>query len=254
MTGPSNDIPKRVLGIIPARMASVRFPGKPLALAGNLPMVIRVYEQARKALKEVIIATSDDEIIEAAKAFGASWVKTSASHTSGTSRCLEASDLFMQNSGQHFEAVINIQGDEPSIRPDMISMLASEILEPGTSIATLAGWETGPDGFNSPNRVKVVTGTNGNAIYFSRSPIPFRRDPGAASHAWLSHIGLYAFKTEVLKQICRLEPSALEISESLEQLRWLENGFPIRCLETEYQGFGVDTPADLEAYNRRDIF
>ncbi|HBB93449.1 MAG: 3-deoxy-D-manno-octulosonate cytidylyltransferase [Bacteroidetes bacterium GWF2_49_14] len=254
MTGLTNDIPQQVLGIIPARMASVRFPGKPLALARGLPMVIRVYEQARKALKEVIIATSDDEIIEAAKTFGASWVKTGASHTSGTSRCLEALGTFMQNSGQHFKAVVNIQGDEPSIRPDMISMLASEILEPGISIATLAGRETNPDGFNGPNRVKVVIGTNGNALYFSRSPIPFRRDPGAASQAWLSHIGIYAFKTEVLTQICSLEPSALEISESLEQLRWLENGFKIRCIEQEYQGFGVDTPADLEAYNRRDIF
>ncbi len=254
MRGLSNDIPYQVLGIIPARMASVRFPGKPLALAGNLPMVIRVYEQARKALNEVIIATSDDEIIEAAKEFGASWVKTSAGHTSGTSRCLEASGLFMQNSGQYFEAVINIQGDEPSIRPDMISMLASEILEPGSSIATLAGRETDPDGFTSRNRVKVVIGANGNALYFSRSPIPFRGNHEASSQAWLSHIGIYAFKTDILKQLGSLEPSALEISESLEQLRWLENGFPIRCLQTEYQGFGVDTPADLEAYNRRGKF
>ncbi len=252
MTGLSNVIPTPVLGIIPARMASVRFPGKPLAIAGDRPMVIRVYEQARQVLPDVIIATGDDEIVEAAGLFGASCVKTGNHHSSGTSRCLEALEIFMTKSGKNFDAVINIQGDEPSIRPDMLSMLASEIRKKGIPIATLAGRETEAEGFNNPNRVKVVIGKNGNALYFSRSPIPFQRGPGETSLIWLSHIGIYAFKTDILKQICCLDPTDLEIVESLEQLRWLENGYPIRCITAEYDGFGIDTPADLDAYNRKE--
>jgi 3-deoxy-manno-octulosonate cytidylyltransferase (CMP-KDO synthetase) len=231
-------------------MASVRFPGKPLALAGGVPMVIQVYRQAKKALEHVIIATSDPEIGQAAEDYGAEWVLTGSHHPNGTSRCQEAAQTYISAKKQSFEAIINIQGDEPSVRPDMILALAAEIMMKTSQIATLVSQETDPLGLTNPNRVKVVTDLNDNALYFSRSPIPFLRDPLVAELVWLAHIGLYAFRTEILNQVVTLEPTPLEVKESLEQLRWLENGLKIRCCQTHYQGFGIDTPSDLEKFNR----
>lgn len=254
MKGVSEIGKERILGIIPARMASVRFPGKPLAITGGLPMVIRVYNQVKQALEHVIIATGDPEIGKVADEFGAAWVLTGSHHTNGTNRCIEAAEIFRAASQRSFDAVINIQGDEPSVRPDMILALAEVITQDATDIATLVSVETDPDGINNPNRVKVVTDSRGYALYFSRSPIPWHRGPDKNSPEWLAHVGMYAFKRDVLNSLGSLKPTPLEQKESLEQLRWLENGLKIRCCQVHYRGFGIDTPADLEKFNLETDF
>jgi 3-deoxy-manno-octulosonate cytidylyltransferase (CMP-KDO synthetase) len=240
---------KKYIGIIPARYASTRFPGKPLAMIKGKSMIQRVYEQASKVMDRVYVATDDERIFKAVKDFGGRVIMTSPHHSSGTDRCAEAVIKAEAELGEKFDVVLNIQGDEPFIEPLQISLLMDCFNDPKTQIATLVKKATLPDEVFNPNRPKVVLGSNQQALYFSRSPIPFVR--GAENSAWplsadiFLHIGLYAFAKDVLLEITRLPQSPLEKAESLEQLRWLENGFHIAVRTTVYDSFGVDTPEDL---------
>lgn len=238
------------IGIIPARYASTRFPGKPLADLGGKPVIQHVVEQARKALDRVVVATDDQRIFDAVTAFGGEAVMTSPDHSCGTDRVLEA----FQKLGAPADIVINIQGDEPFIAPEQICALKSCFDIHATDIATLARRFDPANGFEAlfdANLVKVVFGKDGRALYFSRSIVPYVR--GAEWKQWLdkavfhTHVGIYAYRAEVLGEITKLERSPLEIAESLEQLRWLENGYNIRVALTEMSTVGIDTPADLEA-------
>jgi 3-deoxy-manno-octulosonate cytidylyltransferase (CMP-KDO synthetase) len=239
----------RFVGIIPARFASTRFPGKPLVDIGGKTMIQRVYEQVSKVLTDVYVATDDQRIFDAVLAFGGKAIMTSEQHKSGTDRCYEAYTKLIGD----FDVVINVQGDEPFIQPEQIETLKACFESDETEIATLAKRFTEKDGFealNNPNSPKLVVNKHSEAMYFSRSIIPFRR--GAATADWLSlntylkHVGIYAYRADVLRQLTQLEQSPLEISESLEQLRWLENGFRIKVGYTDVETVGIDTPEDLE--------
>jgi len=238
----------KFIGIIPARYQSSRFPGKPLAMIHKKPMVQWVYENAMKALDQVCIATDDDRILDAVNGFGGKVVRTLASHQSGTDRCAEAARILDKE--MDFDVVINIQGDEPFINPEQIELLKSCFDEPDVQIATLVKKILSKEEIFNQNRPKVVLDKNKNALYFSRSPIPFIR--GAETFEWMeksefwAHIGMYAFKANVLQQLTRLQQGRLELAESLEQLRWLENGYKIRVAETKTQSIGIDTPEDLQ--------
>jgi len=232
--------------IIPARYESTRFPGKPLALIGDKPMIQWVYENATKALQNVWVATDDDRIFDAVQQFGGNAVKTLSTHQSGTDRCAEAALKLSKEID--FDVVINIQGDEPFIQPTQIELLKS-CFASETDIATLIKQiETEEELFN-PNRPKVVLDNNKNALYFSRSPIPFVRGENEKNwhnkNKFWAHIGMYAYKKDILQKITKLEPGKLELTESLEQLRWLENGLKIKTAETTVQSIGIDTPEDL---------
>jgi 3-deoxy-manno-octulosonate cytidylyltransferase (CMP-KDO synthetase) len=236
--------------IIPARYASTRFPGKPLVRLGNKTMIQRVYEQAGKAVDMVYVATDDERILNAVRDFGGKAVLTSTDHFSGTDRCAEAVEKIMNETGQRVDIVINIQGDEPFISPEQINLLKSCFNDINVQIATLIRkTEPGEDIFNT-NQVKVILDSEGNAIYFSRTAIPYYRglDPAEWSekHLFFKHLGLYAYTTEILKKITRLARSPLEIAESLEQNRWLENGLKIRTAVTDHESISIDTPDDLE--------
>ncbi|MDQ1772247.1 3-deoxy-manno-octulosonate cytidylyltransferase [Labilibaculum sp. A4] len=239
----------KFLGIIPARYASTRFPGKPLADINGKPMIQKVYEQALKALDHVYVATDDKRIEEAVKSFGGKIIMTSPNHQSGTDRIAEAANIISQNLKLDFDVVINIQGDEPFIQPEQINSLKSCFNNPATEIATLIKSITNTAEIFDPNKVKVVTAKDNRALYFSRSPIPFVR--GEDQDKWLSqntfykHIGMYAYRFDALMKVTKLEQSKLELSESLEQLRWLENGYWIQTEITEHESIGIDTPEDL---------
>jgi len=237
-------------GIIPARYASSRFPGKPLVIIGNKTMVQRVYEQALKSDILVYVATDDERIFEAVKKFGGNTVMTSPEHPSGTDRCAEAVDSIMKETGRQIDVVVNIQGDEPFIRPEQIDLLKSCFNDKKVQIATLIRKAAAGEDIFNPNQPKVILDHKGNAIYFSRAAIPYIRDSEAwewsARHVYYKHLGLYAYKTEVLKKITKLPRSPLEKAESLEQNRWIENGFKIRCAATEWESIGIDTPEDLK--------
>lgn len=245
-----------ILAIIPARWESTRFPGKPLALINGIPMVIRVYREAAKVFNHVVIATDDERIRTAAEYFKTSCILTSEDHSTGTSRCAEAVLKFQEFSGRSFSSILNIQGDEPLISQDALALLAESILEEDIDIATLMKHEVRQEEIGNPNRVKVTCDHKGFALYFSRYPIPFVREPGVPDRVvrFYIHIGVYAFKTEILKRLQQLPPGELEQAESLEQLRWLESGYRIACRETDYQGFGIDTPDDLENILRLGLF
>ncbi|MBR1514563.1 MAG: 3-deoxy-manno-octulosonate cytidylyltransferase [Bacteroidales bacterium] len=237
----------KVVGIIPARYASTRFPGKPLALIKGKPMIQRVCEQAWKSkLDAVVVATDDVRIADAVMSFGGRYVMTSPNHRSGTDRCREALDLL----DEKYDAVVNIQGDEPFIDLSQINLLIELILRDDTMLASLAKKIDDEDELFNSNAVKVVMDREGRALYFSRNPIPFMRNED--KNQWLSkgsyykHIGVYAYKAQTLRQIAGLEPTNLEVSESLEQLRWLENGLSIRMAVTDSENVSIDTPADLE--------
>ena len=236
------------LGIIPARYASTRFPGKPLALLGGKPMIQWVYETASKVFQHLAVATDDPRISEAVEAFGGYAVMTSASHRSGTDRCAEAMHILTSVSGQSFTHVVNIQGDEPFIRKEQLSLVTECLLDSGSDIATLIRPLVDRNDLNNPHVVKAVVDQDFRALYFSRAPIPYQRESGDPSNQGPSyaHLGLYAFRREVLEQVVTLPPSALELAESLEQLRWLENGYQIQTAVTRYPSRGVDTPEDLE--------
>ncbi len=237
-------------GIIPARYASTRFPGKPLALIGNKKMIERVYEQASKTLDLVYVATDDQRIYDAVQHFGGRVVMTSALHQSGTDRVAEAAGLIGDVSGTSIDVVVNIQGDEPFIKPEMIDLLTECFSDKDVEIATLIRkTEPGEDIIN-PNQPKVIINKSGDAIYFSRSVIPYIRgveqSEWSHKHTFYKHIGLYAYRTETLKKLTSLERSPLEIAESLEQNRWIENGYRIRTAVTFWESIGIDTPEDLE--------
>jgi len=236
-------------GIIPARYASTRFPGKPLALLGDKPMIQRVYEQAGKSLDIVYVATDDRRIYNSVIDFGGKALMTSSGHMSGTDRCAEAVDLITGKTGLQADIIVNIQGDEPFIRPEQIDLLISCFADKSVEIATLVRKTVpGEDIFN-PNQPKVIMNKNGDAVYFSRAAIPYIRDTEPAlwsgKHIYYKHIGIYAYKTETLKTITKLARSPLENAESLEQNRWIENGFRIRAATTEWESIGIDTIEDL---------
>lgn len=238
------------IGIIPARYASTRFPGKPLADLGGKPMIQRVYEQAKKALNTVVVATDDERIYNCVKSFGGEVVMTRADHKCGTDRCLEAWEkLHIAEPA----VVINIQGDEPFIQPEQIEAIKSCFDDPTTEIATLVKPFTEEDGLaalENPNTPKVVMAPDGTALLFSRSVIPYLR--GIDKNEWLKqhlhykHIGMYAYRTNVLAQITQLAQTPMEKAESLEQLRWLENGYKIKVAVCHTASIGIDTPADLQ--------
>jgi 3-deoxy-manno-octulosonate cytidylyltransferase (CMP-KDO synthetase) len=240
----------KFLGIIPARYASTRFPGKPLADMKGKPMIRRVYEQVRSTVDELYIATDDARIEAAALAFGARVVMTSEQHRSGTERCFSA----WRKTGISCDAVINIQGDEPFIHPEQIELLKGCFSTPDVQIATLVK-PVEPDCdpkttlFN-PNSPKVVLNSRMEALYFSRSAIPFLRgreqSEWPAAHTFYRHIGLYAYRPDVLKGIVSLPPSPLELAENLEQLRWIENGYTVQTAITRQETVGIDTPEDLQ--------
>lgn len=236
----------KTIGIIPARYASTRFPGKPLALLNNRPLIQWVYEGCTGLFDHLTVATDDEGIYQTVKAYRGNVVMTSPDHPSGTDRCLEAAEIVARELGLHPDVVVNIQGDEPLIRKEQLLELLGCFDNPETEIATLVRQFGKDEDPGSPNTVKVVTGTDNEALYFSRSLIPYVRDKQCEPpYPYLKHVGLYAYRMEVLKKISRLPPSSLELSESLEQLRWLENGFTIRIRHTEYPNMGVDTPEDL---------
>ena len=241
----------KVVGIIPARYASTRFPGKPLALIKGKPMIQRVYEQVLKAkLDGVVVATDDVRIADAVMDFGGQYVMTSPNHRSGTDRCRETLDL-LEN---QYDAVVNIQGDEPFIDPCQIEMMRDLISRDDTVLASLAKRIEDEDELFSPNTVKVVMDNEGNALYFSRNPIPFMRNEDRKN--WLEkgvfykHIGIYAYKSETLRQIAEMQPTTLELTESLEQLRWLENGLRIRMGITQVENVSIDEPSDIDKAER----
>ncbi len=238
----------KFIGIIPARYASTRFPGKPLALLCGKPVIQRVYEQVADCLDTVCVATDDERIATVVKSFGGKVVMTSSSHRSGTERCREA----YIKVGQDYEIVINIQGDEPFIQSSQIDAVKICFADPTVQIATLAKPFIPADGWEALSNVdtpKVVVDSRMNALYFSRSVIPFQRDASKANwltgHTYYKHIGLYAYRADVLAEIASLPPSPLEQAEFLEQLRWLENGYRIKMALSEVETIGIDTPQDL---------
>ncbi len=239
------------LALIPARYASTRFPGKPLADIHGKPMIQRVYERCRRVFGEACyVATDDSRIEQAVKDFGGQVIMTADTHRSGTDRCAEALDTAERLTGERFDVVVNIQGDEPFIAVEQLEQIRHCFDAPDTQIATLVK-PFGPDEeiFN-PNSPKVVRSATGNALYFSRNAIPFLRgvpqEEWQTRHTYYKHIGLYAYRSEVLREITRLAPSPLELAESLEQLRWLENGYPIRTAVTHAETHAIDTPEDLQ--------
>lgn len=240
----------KVLGVIPARWASSRFPGKPLVKIGEKSMIQRVYEQSRKALDFVVVATDDERIVTEMNKFGGQVVMTSAEHQSGTDRCFEALNIIETSRKIKFDIVVNIQGDEPFVQPEQISDVVSCFDDPLAEISTLIKRITTSEALFNPNNPKVVKNNNNEAIYFSRSTIPYVVN--VKDNEWLNkftfyeHLGLYGYKTDVLRKITKLAPSALEKSESLEQNRWIENGFRIKVAETEYENISIDTQEDLD--------
>lgn len=235
----------KILGVIPARFGSTRFPGKPLVLIDGVPMILRVVMQAEKCknLSMIIVATDDQRIYDVVKAAGKHVILTSEHHPSGTDRCLEAMDLSHYNAN----AVVNIQGDEPYVRPEQLDQLCEMISQPHVDIATLVVEIHKEEVFQDPNKVKAVFTPSGKALYFSRSPIPFYRNTNANSGVkGFKHLGLYAYKANILRSIATLPPSSLEIKESLEQLRWLEAGLEIYVGVTQWETPAIDTPEDLE--------
>lgn len=239
----------KFIGIIPARYASTRFPGKPLALLCGKPVIERVYEQVNTVLDNAVVATDDERIVEAVKAFGGQVVMTSPNHKSGTDRCYEAYTKLKRD----YDVVVNIQGDEPFIQKSQIETVCKCFDDKNTQIATLAkpfNFEEDINVLKNPNSPKIVVDNNYYAMYFSRSVIPFLR--GVEPSEWLGnfnflkHIGLYAYRVNVLKNITKLTQSSLEKAESLEQLRWLQNGYRIKVGLTDVETIGIDTPADLE--------
>jgi 3-deoxy-manno-octulosonate cytidylyltransferase (CMP-KDO synthetase) len=235
------------LGIIPARYASTRFPGKPLVDIAGKSMIQRVYEQAKKCihLSEVIVATDDQSIYDHVTTFGGKAIMTLSDHQSGTDRCAEVAKMHPT-----YEVIINIQGDEPYIDPEQISKLISCFNEESTQIATLIKKVQTEQELNNTNSPKVIINKLSEAIYFSRSPLPHIR--GQELNNWLQHftyfkhIGIYGYRADILQQITKLPLSSLEKAESLEQLRWIENGYKIKVAETELETYAIDTPEDLK--------
>ena len=238
----------KFIGIIPARYASTRFPAKPLALLGGKTVIQRVYEQVVDILDDAYVATDDQRIEEAVKAFGGKVVMTSVNHKSGTDRCYEA----FQKVGEGFDVIVNIQGDEPFIQRSQLEAIKACFDDESTQIATLVKPFVPTDGFDvleNVNSPKVVVNKQMQALYFSRSIIPYQRNKDKkewlTGYTYYKHIGLYAYRAAVLKEITSLPQSTLELAESLEQLRWLENGYTIKVGISDVETIGIDTPQDL---------
>ena len=242
----------RILGIIPARYASTRLPGKPLADIGGRSMVQRVVEQASKApsLSAVVVATDDARVAAHVRSFGGAVVMTGPQHPSGTDRCKEAMDLVGDA-----DAVVNIQGDEPFIEPEQIEELCAVLRQAPGGLATLAQVVSDDRDLQDAGEVLITVDVHMDALYFSRAAIPFLRDPAPgplhAQFRYLKHVGLYGYRSEVLERLVQLPPSSLEMAEGLEQLRWLEHGFKVRVGLSVHPSFCVDTPQDLEEARRR---
>lgn len=238
------------LGIIPARFGSTRLEGKPLADICGKPMIQHVYERASKVINEVFIATDDVRIENAVKSFGGNVVMTSAKHNSGTNRCLEAYEIIQSNSNKKFDVVINVQGDEPMLEPQQILELMNCFENPKTEFATLVIKVVDEANLFNKSEVFVTFDVNKKALYFSRAVIPEIK--GVDKSEWMSkttfhkHLGLYAYTPGALKQFANLPQSNLEITEGLEQNRWIENGYPLHIAITEHDSIPVDTPEDLE--------
>jgi len=236
-----------IIGIIPARFASTRFPGKPLVQINGKSMIQRVYEQTVKAklLNKVIVATDDNRIAEHVKSFGAEVVITKTEHPSGTDRCFEAYQL----NAQKFDYVLNVQGDEPFLDPEQINSLA-QACAGNVEIATQMIKCNNHEVLFDKGEVKIILNSNKEALYFSRNVIPFIKGKDEAEwhnhFDYYRHVGMYAYRTDILEKITQLKPSALELAESLEQLRWLEYGYKIKCVETSFDSHCVDTPEDIE--------
>ena len=240
--------PLKYIAIIPARYASSRFPGKPLAMLGGKMVIERVYEQVKCVIADTYVATDDERIYKAVEAFGGRVVMTATTHQSGTDRIAEA----VERIGGDFDVVINVQGDEPFIQPSQLETVCRCFNDEHTQIATLGKpftEEMGFEALQNPNSPKIVVDNQSYALYFSRSVIPFLRgkepETWLGQYPFLKHIGLYAYRTEVLKAITRLPQSSLEKAESLEQLRWLQNGYRIKVGLTDVETVGIDTPDDL---------
>ncbi len=233
----------RTLAVIPARYASSRFPGKPLADIAGKPMVRHVFERCASArnIESVIVATEDERILKACQSFGANVEMTSSSHVSGTDRVAEVALRHPE-----FDAVLNVQGDEPTIESETVAAVADALQDSAVQISTAMTLFLPHENPDDPNMVKAVTNPHGDALYFSRSPIPFYRDSGAASQEHYRHLGIYGFRRDVLLAVTKLPPSVLERAESLEQLRWLEAGYAIRCVTVRSRSTGIDTPQDLD--------
>lgn len=236
----------KFIGIIPARYSSSRFPGKPLAILGGKPVIEHVYRQVSSVMEDVFVATDDQRIYDAVEAFGGKAIMTRSDHKSGTDRICEA----LEKVGGSFDVVINIQGDEPFIQKSQLETVMQCFDDPRTQIATLGKPFESMEAVENPNSPKMVLDNDGYALYFSRSVIPFVR--GKEHEEWLSHfpylkhIGLYAYRTEVLREVSKLPQSTLELAESLEQLRWLQNGYKIKVGLTNVETIGIDTPEDLQ--------
>ena len=233
------------MAIIPARYASTRFPGKPLAVLGGKTVIQRVYEQVSSLLDEVYVATDDERILQAVEAFGGRAVMTRSDHKSGTDRIEEAAEKI----GSKADVIINVQGDEPFIQPSQIETLMQLFDAPETQIGTLGKPFDAMDAVENPNSPKIVVDNRGFALYFSRSVIPFvrgrERSEWLGEYPYLKHLGVYAYRREVLREVTQLPQSSLERAESLEQLRWLQNGYRIRVGRTDVETVGIDTPEDL---------
>ena len=238
----------KFLAIIPARYASTRFPAKPLAKLGGKLVIQHVYERVSHVL-DAVVATDDQRIFDAVKEFGGRVVMTSTEHRTGTDRCLEA----YNNLGIEADVVINVQGDEPFIAEEQIRLLMQCFDNPQTDIATLvkpfsAG--TPFDVISNPNTPKAIINPQGQAVYFSRSVIPYLRgvekDLWTSTRVYYKHIGIYAYRVDILRKITQMSQTPLELAESLEQLRWLENNLTIQTAETNIETIGIDTPEDLQ--------
>ena len=240
----------RILGIIPARYGSSRFPGKPLTDINGKPMIQRVYEGAKKAasLSSLVIATDDQRIVDVVDSFGGRVILTASTHLTGTDRCHEA----LEKCAKQYDVVINIQGDEPFIHASHINQVASCFEQESTQISTLIKPITSEKELFDPNKPKVLIDQHEKAIYFSRAAIPFLRgveqEKWAQCHQFYKHIGIYGYRSNILREITALPQSELEKAENLEQLRWLENGYLIQTATTKVEAHSVDTPEDLEKF------
>src|SRR6056297_3548474 len=238
------------IGIVPARYASFRFPGKPLAEIQGKKMIERVYEQAGKVLEHLWVATDDKRIADEVSRFGGKVVMTSKEHASGTDRVAEAIEIIQQKTGLQFDIVVNIQGDEPFIQPGQIEELTSCFDDQDVDIATLVKLIEKNDEIFNPNIPKVILNQNNEALYFSRSPVPYIRNVHKenwhTSYNFKKHLGMYAYRTQVLEAITKIKPSPLEKAESLEQNRWLEWGYKIKVSYTRFKNYPIDTPEDIE--------
>lgn len=236
----------KFIGIIPARYASTRFPGKPLALLGGKPVIQHVYEKVAAVLEAAYVATDDERIYDVVKSFGGQVVMTRTDHKSGTDRIEEA----IEKIGGKWDVVVNVQGDEPFVAKSQLDTICHCFDDPTTQIATLGKPFESMEAVQNPNSPKIVVDNMGFAMYFSRSVIPYVRGKEKSSwlthYPFLKHLGIYAYRKDVLRQVTQLPQSSLEIAESLEQLRWLQNGFKIKVGTTDVETVGIDTPQDLE--------